>query len=98
MSDLAAALDKVGLVDVRTYIQSGNVLFSTSKNNKSELGELVADTIKKSFKIDTAVAVFSESEWRAVTKAAPKWWGDNKDWKHNVLILTTDITPNEVMQ
>lgn len=100
MADLAEALSASSLKEVKTYIQSGNVLFSSAETDKHKLGLQVSQTIQKRLKHDVDVAVFSASEWKAVIAAAPAWWGHDPSRKHNILILTqsqTD-TPSDVMQ
>lgn len=87
MADLRLALEKVGLENVQTYIQSGNVLFESSITNTSTLAQLVGTSIKKHFGIEVAVAVFSKQQWQNIIANAPAWWGKDKLWKHNLLIL-----------
>ena len=87
MSLLAEALEAAGLNDVRTYIQSGNVLVSSSRNNTRMLARLAKDSIRRDFDLAVDVAVFSAEHWGRVIKASPKWWGADQAWKHNMLIL-----------
>ncbi len=87
MAELKASLEKAGLMEVKTYIQSGNVLFESDKDKKA-LAKLIAVVIEKDFKAKTNVAVFTKAEWQKVIKDAPKWWGQDKTFKHNILIMT----------
>ena len=41
MSDLVTAFEEVGAAEVRTYIQSGNVVFSATANIAGDLPERV---------------------------------------------------------
>jgi uncharacterized protein (DUF1697 family) len=97
MADLKEALTEAGLTDVRTYIQSGNVLFTADERDDEKLGQLIKQTILQRFSFTVDVAVFSEAEWRAIIKAAPAWWGQDKTWKHNLLIMIKPFTMEEVM-
>lgn len=93
MSDLRDCLLASGLSDVRTYIQSGNILFHAETTDKEALADQMTAAIKQTFGLEVLVAIFSEEEWRQVITAAPTWWGTDKAWKHNILIL---IKPADV--
>ncbi len=87
MTSLVDALTAAGLTDVRTYIQSGNVIFSADTTDTDKLASLIATTIEKNFKLSVGVAVFRASEWQHIIATAPKWWGVDTTWKHNVLAM-----------
>lgn len=87
MSELKKVLTACGLSDVQTYIQSGNVIFLSDSPNTNELAVKIKATIQKRFKLTIAVAVFSKEAWKQIIDAAPKWWGYDKDWKHNLLVM-----------
>ncbi len=87
MPALQQALTDSGLQNVRTYIQSGNVIFDDEVDNTDKLAALVRKTLKDHFQLDVAVAVFSAADWQQVIKTAPIWWGKDPAWKHNMLIM-----------
>jgi len=62
MEPLRAALEKTGLKDVRTYIQSGNVV-AASHLTKPALEKLVHDVIEHRFGGDIAVLARTASEF-----------------------------------
>ena len=97
MADLQAALSKAGLEQVRTYIQSGNVVFGSALNDTKKLGQQIEHIIRDAFELEVAVVVFSRTEWRTIIDAAPKWWGIEEGWRHNIMVLLKpyDITPVE---
>ena len=87
MSDLKVAIEQAGFKNVQTYINSGNVLFTTATTNTHKLAQDIHQIIHKTCQLDIEVVVFSHSKWRLIIEAAPHWWGDNNEWKHNLLIL-----------
>jgi uncharacterized protein (DUF1697 family) len=97
MADLCVALSDAGLADVQTYIQSGNVIFSSDVNDTDKLAALIAATITKHFKLDIGVAVFSQAQWAHVISVAPAWWGKDVEWKHNLLILLKPYDMDDVV-
>lgn len=61
MAELRKAFEKLGCTDVRTYLQSGNVVFG---------GKKPAD-LEKKLGLGARVLLMSEKEWAAVVKASP---------------------------
>lgn len=66
MADLKVVLDKMGLYDVNTYLQSGNVVFSSDIESCSKLETAIADAIHKSFGFDIKVKVIEKEPFQEV--------------------------------
>lgn len=97
MSELKEALEAAGLAEVRTFIQSGNVLFAGPRRATTGLARQIEATIEKRFAMRVEVTVFTAAEWEAVVQRAPKWWGKSAEWKHNLLALLPETTPQDVI-
>ncbi|HSW99865.1 MAG TPA: DUF1697 domain-containing protein [Patescibacteria group bacterium] len=97
MAELTEALTTSGLSNVKTYIQSGNVIISSEMTDTEKLTSHITTVIKKKFNLDVSVVIFSESEWRDIIAAAPAWWGADKTWKHNMLIMIKPAEPEDVI-
>jgi uncharacterized protein (DUF1697 family) len=59
MKDLQAAVAGLGLSDVRTYIQSGNVVFRRSRATAAKLEAQIARAIEDKFGFESKVMVLS---------------------------------------
>lgn len=70
MRELVAALEGIGLKDVRTYIQSGNVVFSSAKGATRLAGE-IERCIEKKFGFHSKTFVLSVSELQRAAKGNP---------------------------
>lgn len=70
MADLSEALTAAGYKDVQTYVQSGNVVLSSSKPS-NELGREAERVIAERFGFDVGVVVRSRDELAAVVAANP---------------------------
>ena len=70
MPELRGALDEAGFGDVRTYVQSGNVVLS-SQATPERVARDVAVLIKKRFGLDITVLVRSRAELDAIVKRNP---------------------------
>lgn len=97
MADLQRALSDADFHDVKTYIQSGNVIFSSKSHAKEKLADTIKATILDTFQVRSDVVIFSEDEWRDIIKAAPSWWGSDTTWKHNILIMVGPHTMSDVV-
>jgi len=78
MVDLKAVFEKNGFENVRTYIQSGNVVFESSENEK-ELEKRIENILSKAFKYNSTVLVRSQVEIQKVLAEVPKEWKKRKD-------------------
>jgi uncharacterized protein (DUF1697 family) len=70
MAKLRQALEEAGFGEVKTYVQSGNIVL-TSKLSPDRVSARVRTLIKKEFGHDIAVVVRSHTELKAVAKRNP---------------------------
>ena len=97
MAELQQAAAAAGLQDVQTYIQSGNIIFSSDITDPDKIAAIVKAAIQKSFVLDIGVAVFSKAAWQKIIKSAPRDWGHDETKRHNLLVLIKPYDVNEVM-
>ena len=72
MADLKALYEGLGLADVRTYIQSGNVAFTTDTTVfNNDLARTLEQAIAKQYLFDVPVIVRSSAEMRHILEANP---------------------------
>ncbi len=98
MADLRAAMEGAGYGDVRTYIQSGNVLFSTSEP-VAGLEDRVETVLEARFGIPILVVVRTERQFRAVVAKAPEGFGQQPDTYHSdAVFLKAPLTAAQAMK
>lgn len=93
MADLRSLAEAAGLSEVRTYIQSGNLVFSSVKTPsavKSVLEEELGGYAKK----PVGVVIRTSQEMQAVLEANP--FPDAEPSKVGVLFLDKPLSPNEI--
>jgi len=98
MAELKAALEQAGLQNVRTYIQRGNIFFDSDHSGQVALAEQISHVILDRFRVSAGAVVFSQPEWQTVIDRAPKWWGLDAAWKHNLLVLLPPYDMTEVVK
>jgi uncharacterized protein (DUF1697 family) len=71
MKDFAKNLQQAGFDDVRTYIQSGNVVFKSAIADRQQLSGCIGDTIHKSSGFRVNVFVLNATELETVAAKNP---------------------------
>ena len=92
MKDLAALFRKAGCDDVRTYIQSGNVLFRADPALAENIPSLISATILSDFGYRIPVVTRTASEIREVVNANP--FADARAQADKLHVLFLAIIPD----
>ena len=91
MPDLAACFRDAGYRNVRTYIQSGNVLFTADRAAGPELEDAVERMLEERFGIPILVVVRSRDQLAATIAAAPANHGSG-ELRSDVFFLKHPLT------
>jgi uncharacterized protein (DUF1697 family) len=73
MSALQDSLTGLGLSDVRTYLQSGNVVFQAAKSNQAKLAAAIEARITRDFGHAVRVVVISARDLNRIADSNPLW-------------------------
>jgi len=99
MTELQACFEGLGFQVVRTYIQSGNVLFHTDEADQARLTGQIEDALSKTFNYGSRVVLRSDEEMKAVVEQAPQGFGsDPAAYRYDVVFLKEPLTAAEAMQ
>ena len=71
MKELVPVLENLGLQDIRTYIQSGNVVFGSKTGNIAQLSTRITTAIKKSHGIEPNVLLLDAAALDKAIKGNP---------------------------
>lgn len=94
MVDLRARFEAMGFAHVETYIQSGNVVFSSKTAKKSSLTESIERALSATFGYESQVVLVSASELELVVAEAPTGFGRQPDrYRYDVLFVKEPLTP-----
>ncbi len=98
MTDLREAFEASGLQAVRTYIQSGNVLFESAAPRHS-LEEDLEAMLERRFGVPLVVVLRSHLQLRQVIEKAPDGFGTEPDAYHSdVIFLKRPLTSRQAMR
>lgn len=95
--NLKQCFEGLGFSNVRTYIQSGNILFRSSHTNVKRLEKRIENGLADGFSITAQAVVLSQQRYVSAIEAAPRKWGKDDLQKHNALFVLGDITPEDVI-
>jgi len=88
MEDLRKNFQKQGFENITTYIQSGNVIFTSGETVPSKLASKIAEAIKTDFGFDVPVIVLSADELKTIISNNPLNNGTNDTAFLHVTFLT----------
>jgi uncharacterized protein (DUF1697 family) len=98
MADLRAAFEDAGFDSVRTYIQSGNVLFGTTAAAAS-LESKIEQMLERHLGIPLIVVVRSHAQIRTIVNGAPERFGAKPATYHSdVIFLKAPLTSKQAMK
>jgi uncharacterized protein (DUF1697 family) len=93
MGSLRACFERNGFEGVSTYIQSGNVVFGSSRSGLSELTGRIESMISREFGYTATVVVLSSSQLRRIVDSAPGGFGDEPTkYAYDVIFLKPPLT------
>jgi uncharacterized protein (DUF1697 family) len=97
MQTLAGCFRDAGYEEVRTHLQSGNVLFASGSRSGARLEQALEQMLQQRFDTAIPTIVRSHDELRATVAAAPADHGSKK-LRSDVFFLKHPLTADAVME
>ncbi len=91
MRTLKATFERLGFDGVRTYINSGNVVFATPACPPAQLSQRIEAAITADFGLRVPVLLRTADDLAAVADAVPAAWVNGASMKCDVFFLWPDI-------
>jgi uncharacterized protein (DUF1697 family) len=99
MAELRACFEGLGFTNVRTYIQSGNVIFSSEESDQARLTSQLEDALSRTFSYSSRAVMRSDAEMKAIVAFAPDGFGsDPATYRYDVIFLKEPLTSVEAMK
>jgi uncharacterized protein (DUF1697 family) len=96
--DLVRCFEELGFDGVRTYIQSGNVLFRSHETRVAALTAAIEAALSERLSNRVRAVVLPRAGYRAAVAAAPRDWGRDDDRKHNALFTLHGVTTRRIVE
>lgn len=97
MSSLKRSFEKLGLQDVRTYINSGNVLFHAAGPDPAALEQRIDGMLAREYGLNAKTVVRSAADMLRVAKTIERTWTADPDWKCNVIFLRRHLDAKRLL-
>ena len=75
MAELRHCFESLGYTNVKSYINSGNIIFDTNEQDIAKLIKKCEQAIEDVFGFHVICCVITASELHDALKHAPDWWG-----------------------
>lgn len=90
MADLRSLLEGLGLEDVNSYIQSGNVVFRADTADPATLSDKIRSAISGNYDFEPEVLILKRQEFVQIMEANPFQEAESDDRRLHVLFLTAE--------
>lgn len=98
MIDLKAGFEKIGFVNVVTYIQSGNVLFDSDETDQPKLTQQIEKALSEHFAYNSKVFLIPQQDLKQIVSVAPEDFGVYPDkYRYDVIFLKPPLTSGEAL-
>ncbi len=96
MARLKQTLEQLGLKNITTYINSGNVIYEATTNHISY--QQIEKAIEKDFKISVPVLLRNQRQLDGLLTRVPDTWVNDQTMKCDVLFLWDEIDSQDVLK
>ncbi len=97
MAELKKCFGTLRFTEVKSYLNSGNVVFSNDADSPVDLTNRIEAMIKEQFGFDVPVYFISKEELEDILQNAPDWWGtENKEIYNNLIFIIPPVTFSDV--
>ena len=97
MKSLKASFEAMGFTNVSTYINSGNIIFQSKEDDPRKLERKIEQMLSSDYQLGSKVVLRSLAEMEKLVKALPQNWGDDSDWRFNVIFLRHSIDSEKIL-
>ena len=97
MAELKKEFKTLGFENVITYLNSGNVIFTSDIQDENTITNTIHKKIEEKFKLDIPVFIIEASKLKELLENQPEWWGTaNKEIYDNIIFIIPPTTYEEV--
>ena len=97
MAAIKEALVELGLSDVRTYINSGNVIFTARASDAQRLTARIEKALEHHTCMAIKVLVMDHQSLKKLVDAIPRDWVDDKTMRTYVLLLWKEVDDRTIL-
>lgn len=95
MADLKICFEKLGFQNVRTFINSGNVVFETDEKAQEKLIDTIQESLQKTFHLPLRIVVRSHAQLKKVVENIPTPWKRGDDLRCYIAFIKEPTSPSD---
>ncbi|MGB6407476.1 MAG: DUF1697 domain-containing protein [Planococcus donghaensis] len=98
MKELKQVFEEAGMTAVKTYINSGNIVFKDAARMKQQVMAVLEEAIFVHFGLRIKVLVYTFDEYTRIAEAVPAEWTNDDQLKSDVLFLWEEADDEAVIE
>ncbi|MBR0138100.1 MAG: DUF1697 domain-containing protein [Erysipelotrichaceae bacterium] len=99
MPELKEGFIHMGFNEVKTHLNSGNIIFNSDEADIALLSEEIRNMISERFDLDIPVLVIPQQELKRQLESAPEWWGsEDKAIYDNLIFIFPEYTAQMICE
>ena len=98
MKELKTVFEGAGMSSVKTYINSGNIVFTDDSHRKDDLSAALEGAIAAHFDLSIKVLVYAFGDFQRIAANIPHDWTNDKDMKSDVWFLWMEADAESVLE
>jgi uncharacterized protein (DUF1697 family) len=97
MGALKESFKEIGFEQVSSYINSGNIIFTTKETDARKLEKKIEQMLSRDYELGSKVVIRSLAEMEQLVKSLPPSWKDDSRWRYNVIFLRHTIDSEDII-
>lgn len=97
MKELKGVFEEAGMTAVKTYINSGNIIFADAARTKQEVTAVLEEGIFLEFGLRIRVLIYAIDEYTRIAEAVPQEWTNDERAKSDVLFLWEEADDESIL-
>lgn len=98
MKTLKRTFENVGMTDVVTYINSGNIVFTSEETSKTRISGTLETAIYQDFGLQIRVLIVGREAFDGIIRALPDTWKNDREMRSDVMFLWDEIDEEAVLE
>ena len=97
MSELKKAFEECGFIDVKTYINSGNIIFKSELTDKRTIIARLEPSLLKNSNFDSGIVVITYPQLEEILAEVPADWTQTTDLRCYIAFVRETVTVQDVI-
>jgi uncharacterized protein (DUF1697 family) len=98
MADLKSAIETCGFERVRTFIQSGNLIFDSEETDAAKIAGKIEKCLMQQFKIESGAVVLTTAQLQGIVNQVPDSWNQGTDLRKYIAFIKPPMSAREAVK